>query len=286
MEPIVDLPDNCDAGADEPLRLARVEYAKGGEDIDSVEVFDRQSWLEAGHDDETWRTLAQQQFEGNNVGGLDGRRIVRVELPGWWVDSEAEDADPYDTTWKGAYGAVYGEAATLAVVDHNWSADRAAWSFPHIRDTNGNWKQPGKYGPGGPKSLLPVTFPVGEVRPVDTQKVSRQEARDAAPKADNAPEYDWAAAIEKAEQRAEAHAQSADREVDLSAVKTLEDQGKAAHVAANRAVVKFNDEYQDTHDVSPDPATLTAAAEAIGEAVRRSKGLDDPREDDEEVAAQ
>lgn len=278
MEAIVDLPDGTDVDPEGDLRLVRVEYAKGGEDIDSVEVFDREDWLENRHPDDVWRTLAQQSFENHEVDGHDGRRLVYVELPGWWVESEASEADYNDTTWQQSYGHVFGVEATLAVVDYDWSADRAAWSFPYVKHKERGWHQPGKYGPGGPKSLLPVTFPVGEPRPVDTVEVSAREAREAAPKAENAPDYDWGAALEKAEERAAAQARASDGELDLSAITTLEDQGQAAKVAGNKALVKFNEEYQDEHGVEPDPVTLSVAAEAIGHAVRSAKNIDDPRD--------
>lgn len=280
MEPIVSIPDDTDVDPEGDLRLVRVEYAKGGEDIESVTVYDRETWLDEFGGDEAWRTIAQQEFDSYEVHGQDGRRLVRVELPGWWVQSEAEDADPHDMTWQQAYGKVYGKESTLAVVDHNWSADRAAWSFPYVKHKDRGWHQPGKYGPGGPKSLIPVTFPVGKVRPVDTVEVSAREAREAAPKAKNAPDYDWSAAIEKAEERAEARAAAQDSELDLSAITTLEDQGQAVKVAGNKALVKFNDEYQDAHGVEPDPVTLTAASEAIAQAVRQAKNIDDPRDAD------
>jgi len=280
MEPIVDLPDDVEIDPDGPMRLVRVEYESGGEDFDTVEVFDRAAWLERTGDDETWRTLARQEIDGSHAADSPGERMVHVELPGWWVDSEAEDADRGDMTWRRAYGEVYGKANLLAIVDYEWSAGKAAWSFPTITNSSGKWVSPGKYGPGGPKSLLPVTFPVGTPAKVDGEKVSRREAREAAPAADDSVEYDWEAAIEAAEQRAESKYEAEDEELDISAINSLEEHGQAVNRAGSKALVRFNDEYNDRHGVAPDPETLSAAAEAIAHGLRESKGLDAPRTED------
>lgn len=278
MEAIIDLPDGVELDASGPFRLVKVEYQKGGEDIDTVDVFDRTEWLSETQDDETWTALAEQA--AGEYGEIDesGKRLVRVTLPGWWVSNEAEEADRGDTTWQQSYGEVYGQASTLAVLDYEWSRDRAAWSFPLVRSTRGNWRSPGKFGPGGPKSLLPVVFPVGVPEAVDTASVSTREAREAAPKGDDSVRFDWAAAVDAAEKRAESRYEAEDDELDLSAIASLEEQGKSIHRAGNTALVRFNDEYADEHGVEPDPATLSAASEAIAHGLRESKGVEDPRE--------
>jgi len=280
MEAIIDLPDGVELDADGPFRLVRVEYAKGGEDVDSVDVFDRAEWLSETRDDATWRALATQQI--GDLGEVEdpNHRLVRVTLPGWWVSSEAEEADPQDVTWQRSYGEVYGQESTLAVLDYEWSAERAAWSFPTVRNKDGRWHSPGKYGPGGPKSLLPVVFPVGVPDAADTAEVSVREAREAAPKGDDSVDYDWETAIEAARKRAESRYEAEDEELDTTAIASLEAHGKAVHRAGNKALVRFNDQYKEDHGVPPDPVTLSAASEAIAHGLRESKGLTDPREEE------
>lgn len=280
MEPIVSIPDGTEVSDDGDMRLVKVEFENGGEDIESAETFDRVEWLEAGGDDELWRLLAEQQVNDTDISDGDGKRLVAVELFGWWVDSEREDADPRDTIWADHYREVYGKERVPAVVDHEWSADRAAWSFPTIKDSGGQWVSPGKFGVGGPKSVLPVIFPVGTPRQIDAVPVRRREARQAAYDNDNDDTFDWQAAYETARDRLETRQSMYDEELDISAMKTLEDQHNHAHKVASKAFVTFVNGLKDELGAEVDPVTMTHANEAIAEAVRDLKDLDDPRDED------
>lgn len=277
MEPITDLPESVDADADGDFKLVRVEYESGGEDIESVDVLDRKQWLGRGHDDDMWVKLAKQEISGHVVSDDEDLRLVAVELPGWWVEKEAEDADRTDTTWQSAYGEVYGEVTTLAAVDHEWSAGKAAWSFPYVQNERGRWVKPGQYGPGGPKSLLPIIYPVGTPTVTDAAEVRAKDARDAARESGEDIAYDWEAAVEQMEERVRERESMRDEELDISALETLDDQHVAAHRAAMQAWVEFSDDLEDALGVEPDPVTLTVAAEYIAQAVRERDDLEDPR---------
>lgn len=260
------------------MRLVRVEYESGGEEFESVEVYDRKEWLTEHERDEVWRLCAQQATDDLDVGEMDGKRLVALELFGWWVDSEASDADRTDTTWRGSYGRVYGKDLVVAVVDAEWSRGKAAWSFPHIRTEDGRWRSPGKYGPGGPKSVMPVIFPVGTPRKIDAVEVRKREAKQAAYQNDLEREFDWETAIEKARKRYEKRASWEDEELDISPIKSLEDQHRAAHIAANKGFVRFCKRLKEELGTDVDPVTMSVANEAIAHAVRDLEDLDDPRE--------
>lgn len=279
MEPIVDLPDSVDADPDGEFRLVRVEHESGGESFDSVTVYDRAEWMAEGLPADMWCAIAQQSNDRVDVSDDDAKAMVAVDVPGWWVDSEHEDADRGDPTWRGTIGEVYGSATLLATVDVEWSRGRAAWSFPEVRDDEHRWKSPGKYGLGGPKSLLPVTFGVGQPTKVDAEPLQRREAREAAKDGDTDARYDWEAAIEAATERVRVRESGRDAELDISAIEALEGEGKAVYATAMRAFRTFTEEYEERHGVEPDPNTMSAAAEAVAEAVRECRDIDDPRED-------
>lgn len=278
MEPIVDLSGYDDVDPEGDFRLVCVGHEKGGESFDIVTVYDRAEWLDGEGADEVWRNIAQQSYLDREVVGGEDEALVQVELPGWWVDSEQEDADPGDHTWKRHYGEVFGTEPTLAVVDAEWSRDRAAWSFPKILSKDGRWKGPGRFGLGGPKSLLPVVFGVGVPTKVDAEKVQRREAREAADENPDAGRYDWEAAIEAAEKRVKVREKGRDAELDISAIESMKDQGTAVYNTAMGSFRAFMQEYEDRHGVSADAHTMSAASDAIAQAVRECKDLDDPRD--------
>jgi hypothetical protein len=279
MEPIVELPDSIEIPDDDGMRLVRVSFESGGEEFDEIDVYDRVEWMEQFCSERTWRILASQE-EGNYSAKTDeDKRMVRVKLPGWWVDEEHKDADRTDPTWRGSYGRVFGEEWTFAALDYEWSAGRAAWSFPELMNEDGEWLSPGRFGVGGPKSLLDVIFPVGEPDAADRERLSMREAREAAPNSKSTPEYDWEAAVEKAEERAESMPDADEVEMDMSAIEALDEYGPATKNAAVKPFVKFNEVYEAEFGSTPHPALLSLVAEATAEAVRRADGRDDPRPD-------
>lgn len=281
MEPIVSIPDGTGVSDDGDMRLVKVEFESGGDAIDSIETFDRVEWLQSTGDDDVWRMLAEQQVGDQDVSDEDGKRVAVAEIYGWWVDSEREDADYTDNTWYDAIGSVYGKTLVPAVVDYEWSRDRAAWSFPTVHDEDGGWVSPGKYGLGGPKSVIPVIFPVGEPRQIDAAPVRRRKAKKAAFDNDLDAKFDWETAYHEARDRLEARQSMYDEELDISAMKTLEDQHNHAHKVASKAFLTFVNGLKDELGTDVDPVTMTHANEAIAEAIRDLKDLDDPRDDPE-----
>ena len=278
MEPIIELPDGLDIPFGDGMRLVRVEYENGGEVLEDVTVFDRVAWRERDGNDWMWQRCAAQQINGSDISDEDGERVVVVELPEWWARKDAEDADSGEPTWNSAYGPVLSDQRVLAVVDYGWSADGAAWSFPAIRSQDGNWKTPGHYGVGGPKSVLPVIFPVGQPDRGDALEIYTRDARQAARKNDDAEQYDWEAAIERAEARARRQAEMVDGELDITAIGTLEEQHIKAGTAAKGAFLDMKDRLDNELGTEPDPVTLTHASEAIAQAVRDVQDIEDPRE--------
>ena len=282
MEPIIDLPDGSDLDADGDFRLVKVDFESGGKDIESIETYDRAEWLDETENDLVWRLIAQQESEDGEVAPDDGQALVCAELFGWWVENEHSDADPTDTTWYRSYGDVYGKDLVPAILDVEWSEGRAAWSFPSIRHKDKGWLQPGKYGTGGPKSVMPVIFGVGQPKQIDAVEVRWKDASDAADLMGGEVEYDWEAAIERARERFKKRDAWRDEELDISAMKSLEDQHNGAHVAASKGFVTFKTELEEQLGTEADPVTLTAASEAVAEAVRQVKDLDDPRGDEDD----
>ncbi len=281
MEPIVSIPDSeeIDPGGD--MRLVRVEFESGGEDIDTIETFDRVEWLQSTQNDDIWRMLAEQQVGDQDVSAESGERVVAAEIFGWWVDSEKQDADYTDNTWYDAIGSVYGKKLVPATLDYEWSADRAAWSFPSVHAEDHGWVSPGKYGLGGPKSVIPVIFPVGQPRKIDAAPVRRREAKQAAFDNDMDADFDWESAYHEARDRLETRQSMYDEELDISAVKSLKDQHNNAHKVASQAFVTFVNGLKDELGTEVDPVTMTHANEAVAEAVREMADLDDPRDDDD-----
>lgn len=279
MEPIVSIPDSEEIDPDGDMRLVKVEFESGGDAVESVETFDRVEWLQATEDDDMWRMLAEQQVGEADIDEIDGERVVAAEIYGWWVDSEREDADHTDNTWFDVLGSVYGKRIVPATLDHEWSSDKAAWSFPTVHDDESGWISPGKYGLGGPKSVIPVIFPVGTPREVDAAPVRRRDARQAAEGDEFNGKMDWETAYHEARDRLEARQSMVDEELDISAVETLKDQHNLAHKAASRAFITFLDGLEDELGTPVDPVTMTHANEAVAEAVREMADLDDPRDD-------
>jgi hypothetical protein len=127
---------------------------------------------------------------------------------------------------------------------------------------------------------MPVIFGVGQPKQIDAVEVRWKDASDAADLNSGDVEYDWEAAIERARERFKKREAWQDEELDISAMKSLEDQHRNAYQSASKGFVAFSSHLEDKLDTTVDPVTLTAASEAVAEAVRQLEGLDDPRGDE------
>lgn len=134
-----------------------------------TECWSRNEWYDySDGDDEVWRTLASEEYEGDGMpsNADDTLKFVHIAVPGWYLDTSKNPAEA-----KFIGGQYTSDTVrTYAVVDMAKSEDRGAFCFRRVYNIDREtWMQPlNKYQQEYvPKSVVELTRFIGDPRPED-----------------------------------------------------------------------------------------------------------------------